>query len=70
MSKNHLQARSHEQSYLLVELESLGLSTIRVNEFNDTSELQNLISAIKENFLKEYLHSREDNKADVQATSV
>jgi hypothetical protein len=53
-----MQANSHEQSYLLGELESLGFSTIRINEFNDITELQDLVSAIKENFLTEFLQAR------------
>jgi hypothetical protein len=44
------------------ELESLGLSNIRLNEFNDNVELQGLIRRMKENFLKEYYSSRADGK--------
>jgi hypothetical protein len=44
----------HEQNYLMGELESLGLQTIRLNEFNDNSELVALVRCIKEAFLKEY----------------
>jgi hypothetical protein len=40
------------------ELESLGLSTIRLNEFNDNIELRGLITRIKEKFLNEYHSSR------------
>jgi len=43
---------SHEQCYLMGE--SLGLSTIRLNEFNDNVELRGLITRIKEMFLNEY----------------
>ena len=39
------------------ELESLGLSTIRLNEFNDNSELKRLVNAIKEALLEEYRQS-------------
>jgi hypothetical protein len=49
---------SHEQCYLMSELESLGLSTIRLNEFNDNIELRSLITRIKERFLDEYHSSR------------
>lgn len=44
----------HEQNYLMGELKSLGLITIRLNEFNDNSELVGLVRCIKEGFLKEY----------------
>jgi hypothetical protein len=43
-----------EQMHLLEDLESLGLFTIRLNEFNDNAELRNLSNVIKEAFLKEY----------------
>jgi hypothetical protein len=36
------------------ELESLGLSNIRLNEFNDNVELRGLVERIKEGFLNEY----------------
>ena len=49
---------SHEQCYLMSELESLGLSTIRLNEFNDNIELRGLIIRLKEKFLNEYHSSR------------
>jgi hypothetical protein len=45
---------SHEQTYLMSELESLGLSTIKLNEFNDNSELKSLVSGLKQQFLDEY----------------
>jgi hypothetical protein len=44
----------HEQNYLMGELESLGLSTIRLNEFNDNHELRSLVKQLKEAFLKKY----------------
>lgn len=50
-------AGSHEQTYLMSELESLGLSSIRLNEFNDNTELRRLVNAIKEDFLDEYRHT-------------
>jgi hypothetical protein len=39
------------------ELESLGLTSIRLNEFNNNSELKMLVSAIKEDFMVEYRQS-------------
>lgn len=39
------------------ELESLGLSTIKLNEFNDNSELKRLVNAIKEALMQEYSQS-------------
>ena len=44
----------YEQSYLMSELESLGLSTIRLNEFNDNRELRSLVGRLKEAFLVEW----------------
>jgi hypothetical protein len=38
----------HEQRYLMSELESLGLSTIQLNEFNNNEELRHLVHAIKQ----------------------
>jgi hypothetical protein len=46
--------QENEQSVLLGELGSLGLSSIRLNEFNDNAELRSLANGIKEAFLKEY----------------
>ncbi|MEO9362514.1 MAG: hypothetical protein ABI348_01315 [Nitrososphaera sp.] len=43
-----------EQSVLLGDLGSLGLSSIRLNEFNDNAELRSLADHLKEAFLKEY----------------
>ncbi|HJS81210.1 MAG TPA: hypothetical protein VJ742_00065 [Nitrososphaera sp.] len=39
------------------ELESLGLSSIKLNEFNDNVELKRLVNAIKEDLLAEYRRS-------------
>lgn len=44
----------HEQYYLMGELESLGLSTIRLNEFNNNEELRGLVKRIKEVLLNQY----------------
>jgi hypothetical protein len=49
---------TNEQSSLLGDLESLGLSSIRLNEFNDNAELRNLANGIKQAFLKEYAAQR------------
>jgi hypothetical protein len=54
MSKFHLPTEDHERSYLMGELDSLGLHAMRLNELNDNSELQNLIKGIKESLLQEY----------------
>lgn len=45
---------NHEQRYLMSELESLGLSTIRLNEFNNNEELRNLVHAIKQALLNHH----------------
>lgn len=45
---------SHEQTFLMSELESLGLSSIKLNEFNDNFELRRLVNAIKEDFFSQY----------------
>ncbi|MGI0013607.1 MAG: hypothetical protein ACREBU_09225 [Nitrososphaera sp.] len=50
---------THEQHYLMGELESLGLSTIRLNEFNDNEELRGLVKRIKEVLLKQYSKATE-----------
>ena len=54
MSREYLQARAHEQTFLMSELESLGLSGIKLNEFNDNVELKRLVNAIKEALITEY----------------
>jgi hypothetical protein len=41
----------------MAELESLGLSTIKLNEFNDNLELKRLVNAIKEALMQEYRQS-------------
>src|SRR5215207_3618861 len=47
MSKSFLQTETHEQSYLIEELQSLGFHSMRLNELNDNGELRNLIKSIK-----------------------
>ena len=59
MSRDSVYCDSHEQNYLMSELESLGLTAIRLNEFNDNSELVGLVRRIKDSFLEEYHHALE-----------
>jgi hypothetical protein len=54
MAREIVHDKAHEQSYLMGELESLGLTTVRLNEFNDNEELGSLVKSIKEEFLAEY----------------
>lgn len=54
MSRESQQNEIFDQSYFLSELESLGLTTIRLNEFNDVAELRSLTNGIKTEFLKRY----------------
>lgn len=53
-----------QQNYLMGELESLGLSTIRLNELNDNYELHGLVQRIKAEFLRRY------EKHDIQEWSL
>ncbi|HEX9677187.1 hypothetical protein [Nitrososphaera sp.] len=57
MSRTYAETSVHEQSYLVGELESLGFSSVRLNELNDNSELRSLVERVKENFLEEYRES-------------
>jgi hypothetical protein len=58
MSEFHLPTEGHEQSYLIGELESLGLSPIRINQLtkdsHDNNELRSLVKATKDNLLWEF----------------
>lgn len=54
MAREILRSEYHKKSYLKNELESLGLTTIRLNEFNDAKELGGLVKMMKESLLKEY----------------
>lgn len=54
MARDILNEKAHQQNYLISELESLGLTTVRVNEFNDNNELDGLVRRIKDAFLAEY----------------
>jgi hypothetical protein len=54
MPMEHIDMRAHEHAFLLAELESLGLRSIQLNEFNDNYELHDLIDVIKKSLLREY----------------
>ncbi len=58
MSKFHLPTEGHERSYLIGELESLGLSPIRINQLtkdrDDNNELRSLVQATKDSLLWEF----------------
>ena len=58
MSKFHLPTEGHERSYLIGELESLGLSPIRINQLmkdsDDNNELRSLVQATKDGLLREF----------------
>jgi hypothetical protein len=58
MSKSFLLTEAHEQSYLKGELESLGLCSMQLNEFNDSRELRSLIIGIKESLLQQYYQAK------------
>jgi len=53
---------NHEQSYLMAELESIGLSTIQLNEFNNNKELRHLVRRIKQNNASSSSLSKTKNK--------
>ncbi|MEO9321059.1 MAG: hypothetical protein ABI361_10325 [Nitrososphaera sp.] len=48
------QVRSAEKTVLVCELESLGFSSILLNDLNDIAELKGLVELIKQSFLQEY----------------
>ena len=58
MSKFHLPTEGHERSYLIGELESLGLSSIKINQImkdgGDNNELRSLVQATKDSLLWEF----------------
>jgi hypothetical protein len=59
MSKFHLPTEGHEQSYLIGELESLGISPIRINQLtkdkdDNNNELRSLVQATKDSLLWEF----------------
>lgn len=62
MSRLIRQAGRHEQTYLMSELESLGMSTIRLNEFNSNEELKTLVNAIKQELLAQYRQSVQNTR--------
>lgn len=55
MSKFHLPTEGHERSYLIGELESLGLSSIKINQImkdgDDNNELRSLVQTTKDSLL-------------------
>ena len=57
MARESPHGERHRQSFLLNDLESLGLSTIKLNEFNDSQELDVLVNRIKESLFDEYQES-------------
>ena len=58
MSKFHLPSEGHERSFLRGELESLGLSQIRIdqltNNSNNNDELRGLVKTTKDDLLREF----------------
>ena len=56
MSEFHLPTEAHERSYLMGELESLGLSPIRrdqlMKDSDDNNELRSLVKATKDDLLR------------------
>lgn len=48
------QSRSVEKIILLGELESLGFSSVHLNDLNDIAELGGLVELIKQSLLQEY----------------
>lgn len=58
MSKFHLPTEGHERSYLIGELESLGLSSTKINQImnegDDNNELRGLVQATKDSLLWEF----------------
>jgi hypothetical protein len=55
MSKFHLPTEGHERSYLIGELESLGLSSIKINQImkdgDANNELRSLVQTTKDSLL-------------------
>jgi hypothetical protein len=54
MASYYMDSQDHERSHLVSELESLGLRIHQTNEFNDNSELRDLVNGIKGYYLREY----------------
>ena len=64
MAQFHMPTEGHERSYLIGELESLGISPIRINQLtkdNDDNnyELRSLVKSTKDGFLQEFNDARE-----------
>jgi hypothetical protein len=57
MSEFHLPTEAHERSYLIGELESLGLSPIRrdqlMKDSDDNNELRSLVKTTKDGLLRQ-----------------
>ena len=68
MTRDIPQSQRHMRSYLTNELESLGLAAIRLNEFNNATELGGLVKGIKESLLKEY-HDSHQSLTDVRPSA-
>jgi|RhiMetdeSRZDD1v2_1073273.scaffolds.fasta_scaffold304505_4 hypothetical protein len=41
-------------AYSISELESLGLSKVKLNEFNNLDEIENLVENLKQAFIQDY----------------
>ncbi len=58
VSKFHLPTEDHERSYLRAELESLGLSRIRIdqltNDSHDNNDIRTLVKSTKDGLLQEF----------------
>jgi hypothetical protein len=58
MSEFHLPTEAHERSYLIGELESLGLSPIRrdqlMKDSDDNIELRSLVKTTKDGLLRQF----------------
>jgi hypothetical protein len=58
MSEFHLPTEAHERSYLIGELESLGLSPIRrdqlMKDSDDNNELRSLVKTTKDGLLRQF----------------
>jgi hypothetical protein len=58
MAEFHLPTEGHERSYLMGELKSLGLSSIRINQLTedgiDNNDLRSLIQTTKDNLMWEF----------------
>jgi hypothetical protein len=53
----------NEETYLQRELSSLGIECKRMNEFNDTDELEALATAVKEVYFQDYKTAYDENNS-------